>query len=69
VQTGSAAEADGLLTGDRIVGIDGELVLTNQDVINTLRLYRVGDAVDVEILREGDRLVVEVSLRERPEGT
>jgi S1-C subfamily serine protease len=69
VQTGSAAEADGLLTGDRIVAIDGEQVLTNQDVINTLRLYRVGDAVDVEILREGDRLVVEVSLRERPEGT
>ena len=48
--------------------IDGRSILTSQDVINTLRLYRVGATVELRIMRDGEPLVLEVELGERPEG-
>ncbi len=68
IEPDTSAAAFGLSVGDRIVSLDGASVMTTQDVINTLRLYRVGDLVTVEVVRDGATLTFEVELGERPEG-
>jgi S1-C subfamily serine protease len=68
VEPGTSAELFGLEVDDRIVGLDDIPVHTSQDVINTLRLYRVGDTVSVEIIRDGVPLSIDVELGERPDG-
>ena len=68
IEPGTSAESFGLEVGDRIIAVDDVAVLTTQDVINTLRLYRVGDTVVVELVRDGVTMTVDVDLGERPEG-
>jgi putative serine protease PepD len=68
VENDSAADEYGLEVGDRIIGLDGDTVTTNQDVINTLRRYRVGDEVILEVVRGDQTLTVELVLGQRPEG-
>lgn len=68
IEPGTSAELFGLESNDRIVGLDDIVVHTSQDVINTLRLYRVGDVVSVEIIRNGVPLSIDVELGERPDG-
>ena len=67
VEPGTAAATFGLEVGDRIVELDGREVRNNQDVINTLRRYRVGDVAELGIVRDGETLSVEVTLGERPD--
>jgi serine protease Do len=62
----SAAEEAGLEVGDRIVAVDGEEIRTMQDLINLLRLYRVGDVIEFDIIRDGEQLSAAVTLGERP---
>jgi S1-C subfamily serine protease len=62
----SAAEDAGLEVGDRIVAVDGEEIRTMQDLINLLRLYRVGEAIEFDIIRDGEQLTAAVTLGERP---
>jgi S1-C subfamily serine protease len=62
----SAAEEAGLEVGDRIVGVDGNEIRTMQDLINLLRLYRVGDVIEFDIIRGGEQLTAAVTLAERP---
>ena len=64
--TPSAAEAAGLEAGDLIVRFDTQEVRTMQDLVNGIRRYRVGDAVEFEILRDGDSVVADVILGTRP---
>ena len=68
IEPGTSAESFGLEVGDRIIAVDDVAVLTTQDVINTLRLYRVGDTVVVELVRDGVTMTVDVDLGERPVG-
>jgi len=68
IEPGTSAELFGLESNDRIVGLDDIDVHTSQDVINALRLYRVGDVVSVEIIRNGVPLSIDVELGERPDG-
>jgi len=64
----ASAEAFGLEVGDRIIAIDDTEIMTTQDVINTLRLYRVGDSATVRAIRDGVTITFDVELGERPEG-
>lgn len=68
IEPGTSADLFGLEADDRIVGLDDIAVHTSQDVINTLRLYRVGDVVSVEVIRDGVPLTIDVELGERPDG-
>ena len=62
----SAAQAAGLKVGDRIVRFDGNAVQTRNDLIIRIRQYRVGDIVEVQVMRDGDLHIAEVALGERP---
>jgi S1-C subfamily serine protease len=53
--------------GDIIVAIDGEKVATSDDLFRLLDKHKVGDTVQVEIVRNGRRTTVPVRLTEGPD--
>ncbi len=68
VESGSAADSAGVEVGDLITSLDG-LPLTSIDLlISTLYGFQVGTTVQLEVERDGEMLVVDLELGERPEG-
>ncbi len=68
VESGSAADLAGIEVGDLITSLDG-LPLTSIDLlISTLYGFEVGATVQVDVERDGEPLVVDLELGERPEG-
>jgi putative serine protease PepD len=53
--------------GDIIVGIDSEKVANSDDLARLLDKHRVGDTVNVQIVRNGRRMSVPVRLAEAPD--
>jgi S1-C subfamily serine protease len=68
VVEGSAAAIAGIASGDVVVALHGIEQGTLEQLVLTLRLARVGDVVEVTILRGGERITLDVELLERPEG-
>ncbi len=52
--------------GDIIVGMDGQKVDSNDDLFRILDKHKIGDAVNVEVFRQGRRTTVPVRLTEIP---
>ena len=66
VQEGTgAAEAD-IRVGDIIIEADGETLATMSELVAAVRKLDPGDTIELEIVREGERLTVEVDIGERP---
>src|ERR1051326_929212 len=63
---GLAQTEDGIELGDIIVGIDGEKVSNNDDMLRILDKHQRGDTVKVEVVRRGRRTIVPVQLTEVP---
>jgi S1-C subfamily serine protease len=51
---GSAAEKAGMHTGDVITAVNGQNVKSNAELRNVIGLLRVGDKVDIGIVRDGN---------------
>lgn len=62
VAKGGAAERAGLREGDVIVAFGREPIRIVDDLLGTLRRYRPGDEVVFTALRDGERLLVAVTL-------
>ena len=54
--------------GDVILSIDGERVVAESDLPRLISGHAPGDEITLEILRDGDRRKVDVTLEERPTG-
>jgi S1-C subfamily serine protease len=67
VFSGTAASAAGIETGDVIRLVDGSPVTTMEQLVTSIRLYRVGATIEVVVDREGDETTIPVTLMERPE--
>ena len=67
VLLGSPAEAAGLRSGDVIVSINRTTVMVPADVRNAVGLLRVGDSVDIGLLRDGRARHVQALLTQPPE--
>jgi S1-C subfamily serine protease len=67
VVEGGPADDAGVEPGDVIVSLDGEAVPTVEEFLADLRAFDPGDDVAVDVLRDGDRRSVGVTLAERPE--
>ena len=65
VGRGSPAERAGIVEEDFIVGLDGQKVEDNADLLRILRTKRPGDTVSVDIVRGTGRRRVSVRLGER----
>ncbi len=53
VVEGSPAERAGIRTGDVITSVNGQPVKSNSELRNTIGLLRVGDKVDIGLVRDG----------------
>ncbi|MGL4513517.1 MAG: M28 family peptidase [Lacipirellulaceae bacterium] len=62
VAPGSPADEAGLLAGDRIVRLADQLVANLEDFDAALREFEAGDRVDVEVVRDGESVKLEVML-------
>ncbi|MDX3900862.1 MAG: RIP metalloprotease RseP [Sphingobium sp.] len=67
VQPGSAAQAAGIRVGDRIVSLGGRPMDTYADMVMYTRI-RPGEAVDVVIERDGDRIALDATIGSVMEG-
>lgn len=66
VEKNSPAEKAGLVPGDVIVSIDGELVQDVDDVVEAISEKEKGDSVVVGYVRKGTRAEVTVKVGKRP---
>jgi len=65
VASGSAAEHAGVKTGDIITSINGATVKTSGELRNAVGMLRVGDKVEIGLLRDGKQLKVTALIGER----
>jgi serine protease Do len=71
VYSGTAAEAAGLKTGDYVLAVDDEPLTAsapehNEELSALIRQYKVGDTVNLKVLRGAEELVVPVELVRSP---
>jgi S1-C subfamily serine protease len=52
--------------GDVIVAIDGEKLVGESDLSRTITSARPGDKIELDVIRDGDRKTIEVTLQARP---
>ncbi len=64
---GSAAEHAGIKTGDIIVSINGAPTKSAAELRNAIGMLRVGDQVEIGLLRDGKPLKVSAPVAERSE--
>jgi len=67
VQPGTPAAKAGLKAGDVIVGVNGRKVESYRDLRNTIGLLRVGDALTLEVVRNGNRETIRTSVGAAPQ--
>jgi Do/DeqQ family serine protease len=67
VAQGSAAEHAGIKTGDIIVSINGTSIRSASELRNTIGMQRVGDQVEIGLLRDGKPLKVTALVAEHSE--
>jgi len=64
VTEGSAAAKAGIETGDVITSVRGAPIKSNTELRNTIGMLKVGDSVDIGLLREGKPKSVTAILKE-----
>ncbi len=67
VEAGSAADKAGIRAGDVIVAIDGERIRKAHDLPIRVARHKPGDRVRIELIRNGKRKTVTVTLEKMPE--
>jgi SAM-dependent methyltransferase len=63
----TAADKAGLRAGDVLVKIGGVPTTTRDDVRDTIESHQPGDHVELELLRDGALIIMDVELGRRPE--
>ena len=66
VANGSPADKAGLKEGDIITKVNGEKVDTDNPLASRLGKFKVGDTVDITIVRDGKEQVLKVTLEQSP---
>lgn len=67
VQPGTAAVDAGLEPGDVIIELDGKPVQGSSDLRNRIGLMRVGETIELTVLRGGARQTLEATIGEAPD--
>ncbi len=64
VHEGSAADEAGILPGDVLRAVNGRGIASGAQVRNAVGLLRVGESVELDLLRAGQKLTVSATLQE-----
>lgn len=67
VVSGSSADDAGIQEQDIITKFDGQIVNGDNDLAKTINQKKIGDSIEVEYWREGEKKVLTVKLKERQE--
>jgi len=67
VLPGTPAEAAGIQRGDIVVEMNGEPVTGSADLRNKVGMLRVGDAVRLSVVRDGDTMTIDLAVGEAGE--
>ena len=59
---GAPADDAGLEIGDLIIAVDGRIVSTMEELAADFKFFRPGEQVEVEVLRDGQRVVLPVTV-------
>ncbi len=62
VVEGSPADVGGLEVGDLIVGLDDSVVATMEELSADFKFFRPGEDVEIEVLRDGNRLTLPITV-------
>lgn len=65
VDRGSSAQFAGLLPADVIVGANGKLVNKYEDLTEAIKFSKVGDEVDLDVIRNGSKKTIVVKLKKQ----
>jgi SAM-dependent methyltransferase len=63
----TAADGAGLAAGDVLVTLDGVVMSSLEQVQDAIASHRPGDRLELELLRDGERITMAVELGRRPE--
>ncbi len=66
VMPGSAAEQAGIQVGDLVTSLDGEPITGIRDLAAAVRSRQPGDVVELEVVRDGETLTLQVELGAQP---
>jgi putative serine protease PepD len=66
VQPDSPAQAAGILEGDVVLAVDGEPVNGQAGLVAAIRDRSPGDTIEIDLVRDGERLTVSATLVARP---
>lgn len=64
VREGSAAEKAGLTVGDFLLSVDNKPLKSNDDLTLNIKYHASGDLVEFEVYRDGEKLLIPVTLGE-----
>lgn len=67
LEAGSAAERDGLLLGDILIGLNGNPVESSEEATAALSDLRAGEVVQIRLVRAGETVEIELTPAERPQ--
>jgi C-terminal processing protease CtpA/Prc/RNase P/RNase MRP subunit p29 len=62
----SPAEAAGIKIGDVLLGLDGQPVRSQDDVLGIISSHKAGEEIEVQLSRGGEKLKLAIKLGERP---
>ena len=60
------AEKAGLKSGDIVISVGGKTVLSYRDLLKEVRQHEAGETVKIEVSRERERVVVDITFTKRP---
>jgi S1-C subfamily serine protease len=63
----SPAEEAGLVVGDVILSVDGEEINLDHPLAEIIRVYKVGDQIEIQVNHNGEERTLEATLGEHPE--
>jgi len=67
VEPGGPADSAGVQRGDVVTSVGSEEIRSSGDLISALRNYQPGDAVDLTVLRDGEKSQLRATLAESPQ--
>lgn len=63
---GSPADKSGLKLEDIIIGVDGQKVVSNDDLVTRIQASKAGDSLKLKVTRKGTETELDVTLATRP---
>jgi S1-C subfamily serine protease len=66
VFNGSPAADAGVMPGDIIIEVNGNALVDSQQAVQVISVYKPGEIINLDIIRDWDRIFLTAEVRQRP---